>query len=136
MLALLLAALLHVPTDARVLAIPAPDSRDTRALVARAEWIEALASCESTGSTTVRVLDVNGKYSYGLLQYQMSTWLRYSQAYGTSPENIYDAALQRTVAMHMLDAGGWRNWTNCALKVEARMGPYPGPEVPLTAVNK
>ncbi len=120
MLALLLAATLYFPFDARVLTVPTqtfveyvPDARDL--------WITKLGDCESHGSTTVRILDVNNKYSYGLLMFQMATWLHYGKDLGATRDNIYDPDLQRGVARTMLDAGGWKNWYNCANKI----GPYP-----------
>jgi hypothetical protein len=88
-------------------------------------WLDALEKCESTGSTTVRVLDSNDRYSYGILQFQAATWLSYSAQFGTSMENIYDKDLQETVAFHVLDNGGWSNWYNCGRGIITRLGPWP-----------
>lgn len=89
------------------------------------EWIEQLGNCESMGSTTVKVLDTNNKYSYGLLQFQMATWLKYGKDFGATKDNIFDPDLQKTVARSMLDAGGANNWYNCAHSVERKLGSYP-----------
>ena len=86
--------------------------------------MESLSECESGGSTTIKVLDTNGKYSYGLLQFQMGTWLKYKNL-GATRENIFDGELQKTIARSMLDAGGWRNWLNCSLVVKRSLGSYP-----------
>jgi len=64
---------------------------------------------------------VNDKYSYGVLQFQMATWLSFGKSFGTTADNIYDKSLQETVARSMLDNGGWRNWFTCAKKT----GTYP-----------
>lgn len=88
-------------------------------------WIEKLIACESMGSTTIRVLDTNGKYSYGLFQFQLSTWLSYGKEFGATKENIYNGELQRRVAKSMLDAGGWRHWYHCSRRVSSSLYPYP-----------
>lgn len=64
----------------------------------------------------------------GRLQFQMATWLSYSDEFGTTKENIYDGELQKTVAIYMLNNGGWRHWYNCAKKVSKKLGPYPMPD--------
>ena len=76
------------------------------------------------GSTTIRILDTNGKYSYGLLMFQMKTWLFYGKKFGATRENIYDGELQRKVARKILDDGGWRHWWTCSKAVTAKLGAY------------
>lgn len=129
-LALVISLLCLVPT-ARALApeapaVPAPvapvvaPAPDTKAL-----WIERLSDCENpSNDPTNTILDVNGKYSYGDLKFQMGTWLAY-HALGASTTNVLDPVLQRKVARYMLDHGGWRNWYNCGLKLRTKIGPYP-----------
>jgi len=68
-------------------------------------WMDSLAECESQGSTTIKVLDTNGYYSYGKYQYQMKTWLKY-KSLGTTKENIFNGDLQDTVTKYVLDSGG------------------------------
>lgn len=88
-------------------------------------WMDALAQCESHGSTTVRVWDVNDRWSVGKYQYQYATWLTYSKKFGTTKENITDGDLQDLVTRHILDNGGWKNWYNCGKKLNASIGAYP-----------
>lgn len=42
--------------------------------------VKALIGCESSGKNVV-ILDTNGLYSYGILQFQMPTWLAFSASY-------------------------------------------------------
>lgn len=84
-------------------------------------WIDSLAQCESMGSTTVKVLDTDGYYSYGLFQFHQATWLKYGKPFGATKENIYDGELQREVVRSMLDNGGSSHWYNCS----KRLGRYP-----------
>jgi len=90
--------------------------------------VDALIMCESGGSHTVSVLDTNGLHSTGLLQFQMGTWLAYGKPFGATRENITNGELQRIVALHMLNQGGWRHWLNCSNKVKTTLGPYPIPD--------
>lgn len=87
--------------------------------------MDALAHCESHASTTVRILDVNDRWSVGKYQYQYATWLAYSKQFGTTAENITDGDLQDRVTRYILDHGGWKNWYNCARKVSRSIGQYP-----------
>lgn len=120
MFSFLLAILLGVPNNPSVLSVPVAEAAPL-ATDAQWDWLHTLEQCESTGSTTATILDTNGKFSRGILQFQMSTWLRYEKDFGATTTNIYDADLQERVALSMLNAGGWRNWFNCANKI----GPYP-----------
>ncbi len=126
----LLALLLAIPNNPRTLTIHFTETAHAQELDAQTLWIQKLGNeCESMGSTTVRVLDTNGKYSYGFLQFQMATWLGYGKQFGATKENIYDAELQKKVARYMLDnpkeTGGWKNWYNCTTQ---KIGPYPTAE--------
>jgi hypothetical protein len=113
----LVALLMTVNLTPSVLTVPIlPPDPDPKSI-----WIDALAQCESMGSTTIKVLDTNGKYSYGLLQFQMGTWLKY----GGTKQNIYDGVLQTKIARGILDDGGWGNWYNCGRIVRKTLGDYP-----------
>lgn len=87
-----------------------------------------LAECESGGNPNIPpTLDTNGKHSYGLLQFQLPTFLDYGKHYGILPSNmtekealevIYDSHLQVDIAEKILEEkGGWRHWHNCATKL-------------------
>ena len=117
MLALIISLLMTANTSPTVLTVPIPNPQT--------QWLTALSNCESNGSTTVRVLDTNGRYSYGLFQFQLGTWLAYGKDFGATKENIYSPDLQWEVAKSMLDAGGWKNWWNCGRDVEKSLGVYP-----------
>jgi hypothetical protein len=75
-----------------------------------------LAKCESQGNIKAKVLDVNGKYSYGKYQWQMASWINYKKL-GAVEDNIFDEQMQDTVTKYVLDHGGWRNWYNCTIKI-------------------
>ena len=73
----------------------------------------------------MKVLDTNNRYSYGALQFQMATWISYGKEFGATKDNIFDVGLQEKVARSMLDAGGWRHWYNCGIRVQKEYGAYP-----------
>jgi len=88
------------------------------------EWLSKLEQCESSGSTTIKVLDVNNKYSYGRFQFQSQTFLGYGKEYGliatstTKAEPlIYDGELQKQIAHRILLDGGEKHWYNCYNKI-------------------
>ena len=68
----LLFAFLTLATNSPVLTVPIAPYVDTKQV-----WIDALANCESGGDPTIKVWDTNDRWSYGLLQFQMATWLTY-----------------------------------------------------------
>ena len=88
-------------------------------------WMDALANCESMGSTTIRVWDTNNQWSVGKYQYQYRTWLKYSKRFGTTKENITDGELQDKVTRYVLDTIGSGDWHNCGKIVRKALGPYP-----------
>lgn len=83
-------------------------------------WIEKLAMAESNNRANIKVLDVNGRYSYGCLQFQMATFKAYTTKYGlvdpatvTNWESlIYDCALQKKTAKRIIKEkpANWRHW--------------------------
>ena len=91
----------------------------------KSEWIHYLALCESSERPRVRVVDSNGYYSYGRLQFQLGTWKAYGAKFGASRANIYDGALQEKVAISMLDKGENYHWRTCSKRVTAKYGKYP-----------
>jgi hypothetical protein len=105
------------PEAKGVLTVEEPSSMDI--------WLAKLAYQESRGKTRIKVLDVNGKYSYGCLQFQEGTFRTYALKYGfISPatpteSKIYDCELQKTIAKLMLaeNYSNWRAWyTSSKLK--------------------
>lgn len=81
--------------------------------------------CENSGKwDNTRILDVNGKYSYGGLQFQLETFMRFGKKYEILPdwltekevikeELIYDRDLQIAIASKMLADGLWYHWKKC-----------------------
>lgn len=78
------------------------------------EIIEQLIQCESRGRN-VKNVDVNGYYSYGVLQFQSSTWNGWSATSGIigSPMNVEDAM---RMADWAIDNGYLGRWS-CARKL-------------------
>lgn len=83
-------------------------------------WLGKLATAESGNRANIKVLDVNGRYSYGCLQFQMATFKSYSQRYGLADPAtvtswdalIYNCDFQKQVAKRMIQEkpGNWRHW--------------------------
>jgi hypothetical protein len=81
-------------------------------------WLAKLVFQESRGKTHIKILDVNGRYSYGCLQFQEGTFRTYALKYGfisrTTPteSRIYDCDLQKKIAKLMLteNYSNWRAW--------------------------
>ena len=83
-------------------------------LYEHADIITKLIRCESQGKN-VKILDTNGYYSYGILQFQSSTWNGWSKASG-----IKGSPMVREDAMRMadwaIDRGLLYHWS-CAKKL-------------------
>lgn len=84
-------------------------------------WVHELGVCESGWRPHLKHLDSNDYYSYGVLQFQMHTWL----AQGGTKGNIYDSDLQMAVTESMLDKGLSWNWKTCYAKTTKLLGAYP-----------
>ena len=94
---------------------------------ARAEsldhWVNRLAVCESNRNANAIVLDVNKKYSAGILQFQLNTIKVYALRYGMrseiTREDWLNPDLQRRVAIAMLTESwsNWRHWRNCSIVI-------------------
>src|SRR5215813_13324210 len=96
------------PTDPAILTVPIAEAAPSALQMYRRAWLDALEACEDpSGDPAISVLDVNERYSYRVLQFQVATW---GKRYGieTTRENVFDPALQEEVASHILDDGGWR----------------------------
>ena len=83
-----------------------------------------LAEEESGTQDNIRVLDVNNKYSYGRLQFQLGTFMQYGKLYGILPDELTEAEgrllihnpkVQKAIARLMIENGlackpvGWYN---------------------------
>jgi hypothetical protein len=86
------------------------------------EWIDSLSHCESGHKENITVLDTNNKYSYGLLQFQLATFMGFGKQYGILPLEftnkeglllIHNPYVQKAIAREMLDDGLQRHWLNC-----------------------
>lgn len=95
-------------------------------------YLHTMQYCESKGIQDIKILDSNNRYSYGVMQFQMETFLREGKNYAlVSPETtpkqaedsklIYSISLQEKIAHRMLLKGGQKNWYNCTKK----LGAYP-----------
>ena len=81
-------------------------------------WLEKLIEKESNHKERVRIVDTNGRYSYGCLQFQEGTFRAYGTRYGlvTPKANIesvvYDCNLQKQIAKRMIleDRSNWQHW--------------------------
>ena len=88
-------------------------------------WLHTLEFCESRGMENLKFLDSNDRYSYGILQFQMESFLREGKKYNILDKNItkeeaqkeiYNVGLQEQIANQMLLNGGESNWFNCYSK--------------------
>jgi hypothetical protein len=94
-------------------------------------WLAKLAFQESAGKHNIKVLDVNGKYSYGCLQFQEGTFRNYALKYGfisrstPTESRIYDCDLQKKLAKLMLaeNYSNWRAWYTSAKKSSVGLPP-------------
>lgn len=89
-------------------------------------WIEQIRWEESRGKDLLVILDTNNKYSYGCLQYQMSTWNYYSKKYNVDAE-IMDCEAQKEVTRNIIkyEKDGWRNWYTSVTKKGVGKPPLP-----------
>ncbi len=81
-------------------------------------YIERLAYRESEGRESVQIIDSNGKWSRGCLQFQDETFLRYAAKFHEDAD-IMDCAAQKRLARKILltERNGWKHWyTSVALK--------------------
>ena len=84
--------------------------------------LERLGACESGNSPDKVILDTNGLYSYGLLQFQLKTFMSYGVKYGILPATITTQEarnlimfpkIQKELAGRMLKDGFGYHWANC-----------------------
>ena len=91
-----------------------------------------LANCESGNIPSQKVLDVNDKYSYGLLQFQVETAWREGIYYGllddTTPlteeamkKYLFDPLWQIKLGEKMISDNKHRHWLNCFNKIFGKL---------------
>lgn len=107
-------------------------------------WIDSLIQLESRGNDRIKILDVNGRYSYGCLQFQMDTFWRYGTKYNiltnADEDNlgtlIYNCDIQKTIAKAMIDENrsNWRHWYTSVTK--KKLGPPPLEAVQIADATK
>jgi hypothetical protein len=99
------------------------------------EWLDKLSFYESGNRQHIKVMDTNGKYSYGCLQFQEQTIRSYVQRYDlggnwekTEYLNIaYDCQASKEVARKMIeeDYANWKHWYNTVKRPEVGYPPKP-----------
>lgn len=80
-------------------------------------YIERLAYAESGGRENIQIIDSNGKWSRGCLQFQDDTWKRYSAKYGIKADIMDCPAQKRLARAILLEPGGFRNWLTSAHRI-------------------
>jgi hypothetical protein len=102
-------------------------------------WLDNLAMAESNGKDHIKILDVNGRYSYGCLQFQLGTFLSYGRKYGIVPDTlsnadllklIYNCSVQKEIARAMIEdnTANWRHWYT-SVRYNKNVGMPPTAEV-------
>ena|ERR1043165_4183830 len=109
-------------STANLNAITATTSHESSVIVTEASdldlWIEKLAFQESSGREDIQIIDSNGKWSRGCLQFQDETWKRYSKKFGLTA-NVLDCIAQKRLAREILlhEKNGWRNWKTSVARI-------------------
>lgn len=93
------------------------------------EWIVRLADCESSGRWWIKIIDTNGKISYGGLQFQLDTFREWGVKSGvlekgitasTAEELVMRKELSSKVALYMRDQGvSDQHWVICSEKMKS-----------------
>lgn len=81
-------------------------------------WIEKLVDLESQGRADIKVLDVNGRWSMGCLQYQQATWDSYKPLIAQilppgetiTEKTIYNCSVQKRLTKLILSENP-KKWT-------------------------
>jgi hypothetical protein len=90
-------------------------------------YIEFLAFQESSGREDVQIIDTNGEWSRGCLQFQDATIQSYARKFHLPGEPL-DCRYQKALARQILlrEPRGWANWFNSVKSLAKR-----GIELPL-----
>lgn len=94
-------------------------------------WLEKLAYKESHNRDNVKILDVNGRFSYGCLQFQEWTFRTFGEKYGLVKAGvsleplIYNCALQKQIAKRMIqnDYKMWQSWYTSVMEKDLGLPP-------------
>lgn len=87
----------------------------------------SLIYCESSGSSTIKILDTNGYFSYGLLQFQLRTAHEQGIKYELLPPDIeleevkniiLEPDFQLELGRKMLADKKYRHWKVCSTKLK------------------
>jgi hypothetical protein len=105
----------EVPHEAN-LQVTVPDQLDI--------YIELLAFEESSGREDIQIIDTNGKWSRGCLQFQDATIRRYARKFEL-PGDPLDCRYQKALARQILLRGGWGNWFHSVTRLAERGTPVP-----------
>lgn len=101
------------------------------------DWIEGLVQLESEGRSNFKILDVNGKYSYSCLQFQMGTFKAFYPLLNAGNGSKLTAAgwekeimacyTQKMIAKAMIKSNhnAWRHWYNSVKKRGLGLPPVP-----------
>lgn len=81
-------------------------------------WIEKLILLESEGKRGIKILDHNGEYSFGCLQFQKETFEEFGLKYNLIipdaklDDLLYNCDLQKEMAKKMIEDNynNWRHW--------------------------
>lgn len=101
-------------------------SSEERYEIALKQWVNKVIEKESEGDTNVEIIDTNGKWSRGCLQFQDSTWNSYTKKYGLSG-SPKDCELAKQVAIAMIQDNHnlWRSWYTTVIKKGVGLPPKP-----------
>lgn len=109
----------YMPNDSQSVLATKVDERSSQGGLRRyGDWLKDLEHCESSGRENIKVLDVNGRYSYSCLQFQKRTFNHYTERYGFENYDIMNCEHQKDVANEMLkeDYNNWQHWYLCSTK--------------------
>ena len=97
-------------------------------------WLEKLISLESNGKEHLKILDNNGEYSFGCLQFQKETFEEFGLKYklitpdaDTEASNLlYDCNLQKEIAKKMIEDNysNWQRWYTSVITRKLGLPPH------------
>lgn len=99
------------------------DNRDNRDDSGLVQWVSRLVHLESRNNSFLKIVDKNGLFSYGCLQFQQITFVSQVRRHRLAPEpssdseimkRVFDCDLQKDLAVRMIreDWRNYRHWWN------------------------